>query len=679
MKSDLFRKRKPPTISKHKILESYLEPWLKIISKQPWAEKIFYVDAFAGPGTYHSGETGSPLIAAKLLTKYKEKYPEKEFWCIGIEKERKRFEGLQKSLKDKINNIKLKLYNREFNDVIDEIIGIIRKHPAFFFLDPEGFSGMDFIKVKRILDLPHKEVFINFQYNSIQRWLKAEKVERTINNLFGTDKWKEVIKKAKSPAEKEKALIELYKSQLRKENYYVWYFKNKFCQKDMTIYYLVYASKNLTGFKIMKEVMFKEANRRYWETDLFAPIKKEEFKKELAKKFSGKKVKEEVVLEYVLQETNYLAKDMEWALKELGVEKELIPGKKDKFYLIFPPYHNPDNSTLFVREKAIAYHPLTETRCLKIVYQEYLLLDGKRKYLVKQIGDGSIIKRFDKTPPPQKPTDVVCPHFLELKWAYGCPFDCSWCYLKGTFRFRPEGIKPVYKPYEKIKLHTEFFLQNVNMPEILNAGEITDSLMRENSKDSFANFIIPIFESQKKHKVLFVTKSNKIKNLLTINPHNQSIVSFTLNAEPVAERWEKRAPPSKERILAARRVKEADYEVRIRIDPMVPIDNWQEHYEKLLDDLFANFIPERITLGSLRGLQSTINGTKDTSWVKFLQESSNWGKKIDFTTRLRMYKFIIDYLAKMYNYSNVALCKETKAMWEKLGMNWQKIRCNCVW
>jgi len=38
--------------------------------------------------------------------------------------------------------------------------------------------------------------------------------------------------------------------------------------------------------------------------------------------------------------------------------------------------------------------------------------------LVKQVADGSIIKRFDKTPYPVKPTDVVCPHFLELKWAY---------------------------------------------------------------------------------------------------------------------------------------------------------------------------------------------------------------------------------------------------------------------
>lgn len=73
------------------------------------------------------------------------------------------------------------------------------------------------------------------------------------------------------------------------------------------------------------------------------------------------------------------------------------------------------------------------------------------------------------------------------------------------------------------------------------------------------------------------------------------------------------------------------------------------------------------------------NGTKDTSWVHYLKETSNWGKKVDFTTRLRMYSVIMDYLKRKYTHNKVALCKETKAMWQKLGMNYKNIRCNCVW
>jgi spore photoproduct lyase len=332
-----------------------------------------------------------------------------------------------------------------------------------------------------------------------------------------------------------------------------------------------------------------------------------------------------------------------------------------------------NNPGVFVRNISETYLPVKQ----KVKYNNYRLLNGKVLKLVERVNDGSIITRFDKTPQPKSLSDVICPHFLELKWAYGCPFDCSWCYLKGTFRFRPNGKEPVIKDYEKIELHTRAFLEQVSTPEILNTGEIADSLMHENSKEPFSKFIIPLFETQKLHKVLFLSKSTDVKNLLEIEPHNQAIISFSLNAIPVAKKWEK-APPILKRIEAARKVYQAGYEVRLRIDPMVPIEDWKDSYFQLVDLIFENLAPERITLGSLRGLQSTINGCSDKSWVKYLRESSNWGKKIDFQTRFTMYYEIIEYLKSKYNYEKVALCKETVKVWNSLKMNYQKIRCNCI-
>ena len=296
-----------------------------------------------------------------------------------------------------------------------------------------------------------------------------------------------------------------------------------------------------------------------------------------------------------------------------------------------------------------------------------------------KIGDGSIITRFVKTPPPIRSTDVICPHFIELKWAYGCPFDCAWCYLKGTFRFQPTKTKPVIKDLAKVELHTRRFLEEVTTPEILNTGEIADSLMAEGLDQPFSKFIIPIFEEQNRHKVLFVTKSDNIKHLLEITPHNQVLVSFSLNANDVAARWEKGAPPIEKRIKAAQQLSEAGYEVRIRIDPMVPVDNWAKHYTQLIEQIFTNFTPSRITLGSLRGLQTTVNGSTDRSWVEYLQEKSNWGKKIDFKTRNNMYSTVIQQLKEKFNFNEIALCKETLAMWGRLGMDYRKIKCNCIW
>jgi spore photoproduct lyase len=99
----------------------------------------------------------------------------------------------------------------------------------------------------------------------------------------------------------------------------------------------------------------------------------------------------------------------------------------------------------------------------------------------------------------------------------------------------------------------------------------------------------------------------------------------------------------------------------------------------IVDSIFENLIPERITLGSLRGLQSTINGCSDKSWVKYLKESSNWGKKVEFKSRLEMYLAVIDHLKTKHSYKKVALCKETVNVWNTLRIDYRQIKCNCVW
>jgi len=145
--------------------------------------------------------------------------------------------------------------------------------------------------------------------------------------------------------------------------------------------------------------------------------------------------------------------------------------------------------------------------------------------------DGIVVP-FNKTP-----RDIVCPHFWELRWAFGCPFDCAYCYLQGTGR----GNKtPRYRPITKViraidrAFRDEYFIKN---PSIFNSGELSDSLMNPSYMRQIADF----FETQNKHKLLLLTKFDKVE-WLTKEPRKQTIASFSLNATEVWKRWEKRTP-----------------------------------------------------------------------------------------------------------------------------------------
>jgi len=684
---------------KHILLEKYLTAWIPILGR--YNPKICYFDGFAGRGEYADGTLGSPLIALRVADRLSNYFG--EMVCVFVEKDRSNFENLEYVLKREKETIthwsKIRVIkeNDEFGNVIGDIFEFLEKQnsilvPSFFFVDPFGFRGIPFTIVHKILGNPKTEVFFTFMVRDIGRFTKLPELENCLNTLFGGEEWRAVLSSAEKP---EIALKELYRERLHKvaNVRYSWAFRVSMSERAQTLYYLVHATNNYKGHNIMKSIMYNQSALGDFaylgpeditarsQMSLFDVQDIGQLKKHLLKKFQGETLSYDDIQQKVCHpwysEPPYIDKHHRQALKELEkdgkVKVQRVTSKTERGL-------SGEDRILFSggarSEGALSVR--AGVGRIKVHRKEYQRLGRASRILVSRLNDGAIIKRFDKTPVPKGTTDVVCPHFLELKWAYGCPYDCAWCYLKGTFRFQPNGTSPVVKPYEKIELHTRKFLQDVKTPEILNAGEIADSLMHENAELPFSKFIIPMFETQKLHKVLFLTKSPNVKNLLKIDPHNQVIVSFSLNAIPVADRWEK-APPVLKRIKAAKKLCDAGYEVRVRIDPMVPVQDWHEHYSALLDIIFDNFKPERITLGSLRGLQSTINGCTDKSWVKYLRESSNWGKKIDFETRREIYAAVIAELRHKYAFTKVSLCKETVQMWTTLRMDHESITCNCVW
>lgn len=285
-----------------------------------------------------------------------------------------------------------------------------------------------------------------------------------------------------------------------------------------------------------------------------------------------------------------------------------------------------------------------------------------------------IIKQFDKTP-----SSIVCGRFWELRWAFGCPFNCAYCYLRGTTR---GNMRPRYVPVEDVlhALDAVFNDSSFNdgLPAIFNSGELSDSLMNPKLMAQ----IVDKFETQNKHKLFLLTKSNFVDFLLE-KPRKQTIVAWSMNPPEVAKRYEDRTAPPEKRIEAARAVQETGYDTRIRIDPIFPIEGWRDHYQSFLYLILSNFTPNRIILGTPRGLHKTIifaqKAGVDMSWTNyFAPEDTGWGKKLSFEQREEIYSFFYSKLDALgYDISKVSMCKETPSMWEALGRPFSPFTCAC--
>jgi spore photoproduct lyase len=282
-----------------------------------------------------------------------------------------------------------------------------------------------------------------------------------------------------------------------------------------------------------------------------------------------------------------------------------------------------------------------------------------------------IIVPFDKTP-----ADIACGVFWEIRWAYGCPLNCSYCYLRGTMRGR---MNPQYVRTELVLQAIDEAFSKLEQPAIFNSGELADSLMNP----IYMEPIVNKFETQNKHKIFLLTKfgTSHIRFLADL-PRKQSICGWSINTIEVAKLWEKNAALPTDRINAAALVKDAGYDTRIRIDPIFPIFNWKKHYNELLNEIFSKLKPDRIILGTPRGLWKTIKFAKEANmnmeWAQYFEEDSSWGKKLSFQLRKEIYEFIFDQLrAAGYPVTKISICKETTDMLDSLGIKYCLKTCNC--
>ncbi|RLF35104.1 MAG: hypothetical protein DRN03_05745 [Thermoplasmata archaeon] len=305
-------------------------------------------------------------------------------------------------------------------------------------------------------------------------------------------------------------------------------------------------------------------------------------------------------------------------------------------------------------------------------------------------GNGSsIIALFYKTG-----KDIVCPHFWELKAWIGCPFSCSYCYLQGTFR-GAERKNPRMKDEKLIERYLEEFLRwadDNGLITLLNTGEIADSLGVPVYVERFLKIALPILHKHPRHKILFLTKGGvrhiEVLKQIPKEMRKMFIVSFSINPQVVVERFEKGTASSNDRISAANMAQEMGFEVRIRIDPMIPIEGWVLYYNKLVRELLDEIKPSRITLGTLRALMKTRKYTKDRSWLKYVSEPSPWGLRIEGNLRIKMYELMIETLREYGFKRPIALCKETLNVWKVLHLRglieypgkqgvWENVMCNC--
>lgn len=254
-----------------------------------------------------------------------------------------------------------------------------------------------------------------------------------------------------------------------------------------------------------------------------------------------------------------------------------------------------------------------------------------------------------------------------------CIFNCHYCYNYGANVFHPEVA--VYSNTElMIRQMRNIRETSPDVPILFNAGEHTDSLALD-PVTALTTDLVPTIPELQNTLMELRTKTADVENLQGLQHGGRTIVAFTLSPQNVIDACEgENAITVEERIEAMVRCQNWGYPIALKIDPVIPIDGWEEDYHELIEILSERLNPELIhhyslgvlrIAGKLRGLIQELYPESPLLQMDFSQKQLGKYTHVD-ELRGRIYRSIINRMREFIDDKPFYLSMEERTFAEHI-------------
>ena len=345
--NSFFDKSTETSLVKAEIVAKYFWAWAKVIIPQAKKKNtnIAYIDLFSGPGRYQDGSKSTPLLI--LERAIADQDMGEKLITIFNDKNSDNTKSLQQAIKslENIENLKHQpqILNTEVGEQFLQLIKKISNLPKLFFIDPWGYKGISRELIRLVIKDWGCDCILFFNYNRINMGLENQKVEKHMKALFGEqrfNKLKEEIKRKRiKPHERELIIFENISQELKNiGGEYVLPFRFRNAKGRRTSHHLIFISKHIRGYSIMKEIMAKESSSSEQGVpafeynpateyqpllfELFRPL--DELKNMLLNDFAGQTIKMIDIYDQHHVDKRYIKKNYKDTLLKLEAEGKII-------------------------------------------------------------------------------------------------------------------------------------------------------------------------------------------------------------------------------------------------------------------------------------------------------------------------------------------------------------------
>lgn len=327
--SDTYAGREQ-TQAKHFILKRYLQALaFKVLN---FAD-LTYIDGFSGPWeakTVDFSDT-SFMIAIGVLQDaqqqiYQRTNKRRRIRCffseVGEEAYNKLVAAVAKYHRPDLG-FEVQTFHGRFEDAVDQIQRFIGESFPLFFIDPTGWKGYPFEKIKPLFRRAKCEVLINFMYEFINRFSNSDAPEiiTSLDPILGGPGWRGRLN---SVLPRGPAVEQLFRETLQSAGAFPFVISTKIDKStaERPHFVIAYATKSAQGLKAFRETEYK-ALREHEKNRANAMAKKREAHtgaRDMFAEFDAT-VRESSIDEIVKQQKLLAATELQATLVSRGPQK----------------------------------------------------------------------------------------------------------------------------------------------------------------------------------------------------------------------------------------------------------------------------------------------------------------------------------------------------------------------
>ena len=252
------------TLAKHFILRRYLQA---LAFKVLTFSDITYVDGFSGPWRTEAEDFSdtSFMIAIKTLIDAKQQIEQQRgitrvVRCFFSEENRNVFNMLENAVMQFHNpqdGFEIRTRLGRFEDSVAEIQEFVGSSFPLIFIDPTGWSGYPFEKIKPLFRRQRCELLINFMYDFINRFTYSndEATIESLNPILGGPNWRTRLD-PKLP--RGRAVERLFRRTLKNIGEFKCVVSTRIDRAtvDRPHFFVTYATKSLEGLKVFRQIEY---------------------------------------------------------------------------------------------------------------------------------------------------------------------------------------------------------------------------------------------------------------------------------------------------------------------------------------------------------------------------------------------------------------------------------------